>query len=210
MLKNEGWQVNHKRVQRIWRREGLKVPQKQPKRGRLWLNDGSCVRLRPQHQDHVWSYDFMTARTADGRAFRILNIIDEYTRECLAILVERRIKSQDVIDVLFELFIFRGIPEHIRSDNGPEFAARAVRKWLGRLGVKTLFIEPGSPWENGYVESFNGKLRDELLNREVFYTLQEAKVLIEQWRQEYNGVRPHSALRYKPPAPEARIPVTLT
>jgi transposase InsO family protein len=210
MLKNEGWQVNHKRVERIWRREGLKVPQKQPKRGRLWLNDSSCIRLRPRHQDHVWSYDLMTARTADGRAFRILNIIDEYTRECLAILVKRHIKSQDVIDVLFELFIFRGIPEHIRSDNGPEFAATAVRKWLERLGVKTLFIEPGSPWENGYIESFNGKLRDELLNREVLYTLQEAKVLIEQWQQEYNQVRPHSALRYQPPAPEARMSVTLT
>ena len=210
MLKNEGWQVNHKRVERIWRKEGLKVPQKQPKRGRLWLNDGSCIRLRPQHQDHVWSYDLMVVRTADGRAFRILNIIDEYTRECLAILVKRHIKSQDVIDQLFELFIFKGIPEHIRSDNGPEFAAKAVRRWLARLGVKTLFIEPGSPWENGYIESFNGKLRDELLNREVFYTLQEAKVLIEQWRQEYNQVRPHSALRYQPPAPEAKLSVTLT
>ena len=152
----------------------------------------------------------MTARTADGRAFRILNIIDEYTRECLAILVKRHIKSQDVIDQLFELFIFRGIPEHIRSDNGPECAAKAVRKWLARLGVKTLFIEPGSPSENGYIESFNGKLRDELLNREVFYTLQEAKVLIGQWRQEYNQVRPHSALRYQPPAPEAKSSVTLT
>jgi putative transposase len=210
MLKNEGWQVNHKRVERIWKREGLKVPQKQPKRGRLWLNDNSCIRLRPEHEDHVWSYDLMIARTADGRAFRILNVIDEYTRECLAIMVKRHIKSQDVIDQLFELFIFRGIPEHIRSDNGPEFAAKAVGKWLGRLGVKTLFIEPGSPWENGYVESFNGKLGDELLNREVFYTLQEAKALIEQWRQEYNQVRPHSALKYQPPAPEAKISVALT
>jgi putative transposase len=210
MLKNEGWQVNHKRVERIWRKEGLKVPQKQPKRGRLWLNDGSCIRLRPEYKDHVWSYDFMIARTADGRAFRILNIIDEYTRECLAILVKRRITSQDVIDRLFESFIFRRIPEHIRSDNGPEFTARVVRKWLARLGVKTLFIEPGSPWENGYIESFNGKLRDEVLNREIFYTLQEAKVLIEQWRKEYNHIRPHSALRYRPPAPEARMAVTLT
>ena len=152
----------------------------------------------------------MIARTADGRAFRILNIIDEYTRECLAILVKRHITSQDVIDVLFELFIFRGIPEHLRSDNGPEFTAKAVRGWLTHLGVKTLFIEPGSPWENGYIESFNGKLRDELLNREIFTTLTEAKVLIEQWRKEYNQVRPHSSLGYRPPAPEVRIPVTLT
>ena len=186
------------------------MPKKQPKKGRLWLNDGSCIRLRPEHRDHVWSYDFMTARTADGRAFRLLNIIDEYTRECLAILVKRHITSQDVVDVLFELFIFRGIPEHIRSDNGPEFTAKEVRKWLERLGVKTLFIEPGSPWENGYIESFNGKIRDELLNREVFYTLTEAKILIEQWRKEYNQVRPHSALGYRPPAPEAIMVKILT
>ena len=203
MLRQEGWTVNHKRVERIWRREGLKVPKKQPKRGRLWLNDGSCIRLRPEYKDHVWSYDFVMARTADGKAFRILTMIDEYTRECLAILVNRRITSQDVIDQLFQLIIFRGIPEHIRSDNGPEFTAKTMRGWLNRLSVKTLFIEPGSPWENGYIESFNGKLRDELLNRLAFYTLTEAKVLIEQWRREYNQVRPHSSLGYQPPAPEA-------
>ena len=150
----------------------------------------------------------MIDRTADGRAFKILNIIDEYTRECLAILVARKIRNQDVIDILFHLFIFQGIPEHIRSDNGPEFTAKAVRKWLSRLGVKTLFIERGSPWENGYIESFNGKLRDELLDREIFTTLEEAKVLIEQWRREYNQIRPHSALRYQPPAPEAILRVT--
>jgi transposase InsO family protein len=210
MLHGESWQVNHKRVERIWRKEGLKVPQKQPKRGRLWLNDGSCIRLRPEHKDHVWSYDFMTARTAEGRSFRILTILDEYTRECLAILVKRHLTSRDVIDVLFELFIFRGIPEHIRSDNGPEFTSKDVRKWLSRLGVKTLFIEPGSPWENGYIESFNGKLRDELLNREIFYTLAEAKILIDQWRKEYNQIRPHSALHYRPPAPEANMMKILT
>jgi putative transposase len=194
--------VNHKRVERIWRKEGLKVPQKQPKRGRLWLNDGSCIRLRPEHKDHVWSYDFVTDRTTNGKAFRMLNIIDEFTRECLSITVNRKIMAQDVIDALFNLFVFRGIPEHIRSDNGPEFTAKAVRKWLNHLEVKTLFIEPGSPWENGYIESFNGKLRDELLNREIFTTLEEAKVLIGQWRKEYNQVRPHSALGYRPPAPE--------
>jgi len=191
-------------------REGLKVPRKQPKRGRLWLNDGSCIRLRPEHKDHVWSYDFMTARTAEGRAFRILTVMDEYTRECLAILVGRRITSQDVIDQLFHLFVFRGIPEHIRSDNGPEFTAGAIRAWLNRLGVKTLFIERGSPWENGYVESFNGKLRDELLNREIFMNLAEARILIEEWRKEYNLVRPHSSLNYRPPAPEAVMVGTLT
>ena len=202
--------MNHKKVERIWRREGLKVPQKQPKRGRLWLNDGSCIRLRPEHKDHVWSYDFVMARTTDGRVFRILNIIDEYTRECLAIKVDRRIRSQDVIDQLYYLFIFRGIPEHIRSDNGPEFTAKAIRKWLSKVGVKTLFIEPGSPWENGYIESFNGKLRDELLNGEIFTTLMEAKVLIERWRREYNQVRPHSSLGYRSPAPETIISKILT
>jgi len=210
LLKEESWLVNHKRVERIWRREGLKVPQKQPKRGRLWLNDGSCIRLRPKYRDHVWSYDFVVARTSDGRSFRILTVLDEYTRECLATLVNRRITSPDVIDQLFHLFVFRGIPRYIRSDNGPEFTAREIRKWLNRLGVKTLFIEPGSPWENGYIESFNGKLRDELLNREIFTTLMEAKILFEGWRKEYNQVRPHSALGYRPPAPEAIVSMGLT
>jgi transposase InsO family protein len=211
LLNNEyGWRVNHKRVERIWKKEGLKVPKKQPKRSRLWLNDGSCIRLRPEYKDHVWSYDFMIDRTADGRAFKILNIIDEYTRGCLAIRVARKVGNQDVIDLLFQLFILRGIPQHIRSDNGPEFTAKAIRKWLTRLGVKILFIEPGSPWENGYIESFNGKLRDELLKREIFMTLEEAKVLIEQWRKEYNQVRPHSARNYCPPAPEAILSTIVT
>jgi putative transposase len=202
MLGDEGWQVNHKRVERIWRAQGLKVPRKQPKRGRLWFNDGSCVRLRPIHKDHVWAYDFVTARTDDGRSFRMLTLVDEFTRECLAIDVARQLKSDDVLERLSWLFATRGVPGHIRSDNGPEFTATVVRNWLDRVGVKTLFIEPGSPWENGYVESFNGKLRDELLNGEIFYTLKEAKVLIESWRVHYNTVRPHSALGYKPPAPE--------
>ena len=152
----------------------------------------------------------MVDRTTDGRAFKILNIIDEFTRECLAILVARKIKAQDVIDLLFHLFIFRGIPEHLRSDNGPEFTAKAIRSWLNRLGVKTLYIEPGSPWENGYIESFNGKLRDELLDREIFTTLEEAKILIKQWRKEYNQLRPHSAKNYRPPAPEAIITMATT
>jgi transposase InsO family protein len=190
-------------VERIWRQEGLKVPQKQPKRGRLWLNDGSCVRLRPKYRDHVWSYDFVHERTHDGRPLRILTIIDEYSRECLAICVERRFSSKDVLMTLARLFIQRGTPDYIRSDNGPELTAKVLRGWLKRLGVNTLFIEPGSPWENGYIESFNGKLRDELLNREIFTTLTEAKVLIEQWRIEYNHTRPHSSLGYRPPAPEA-------
>ena len=202
LLRGAGWKVNHKRVRRIWRQEGLKVPSKQPKRSRLWLNDGSCARLRPTHRNHVWSYDFVMDRTHDGRAIKIMTVIDEYTRECLAILVDRRIRSDDVLDCLTDLFLGYGPPEHIRSDNGAEFTAKVVRKWLANLGVKTLFIEPGSPWENGYNESFNGKLRDELLNGEIFYTLKEAQILIERWRQEYNTFRPHSSLGYFPPAPE--------
>ena len=203
MLREEGWRVNHKRIERLWRQEGLKVPAKQPKRRRLWLNDGSCVRLRPQHRDHVWSYDFVFSRTHDGRPVRMLTLIDEFTRECLAIDVSRRMTSEDVLERLSDLFIQRGPPEYIRSDNGPEFTAHRVCDWLENVGVKTLLIEPGSPWENGFIESFNGKLRDELLNREVFDTLLEAKVLIERWRIHYNTVRLHRSLGYRPPAPEA-------
>jgi putative transposase len=203
LLKWEGFRVNHKRVERIWREEGLKVPAKQPKRGRLWLNNGSCIRLRPTHRNHVWSYDFVADRTHDGQPIKILTVLDEHSRECLAIVVERRLHSDDVLSCLTELFVKHGPPEHIRSDNGSEFTARVVRQWLKRLSVQTLFIEPGSPWENGYIESFNGKLRDERLNGEIFYTLKEAQVLIERWRLEYNTFRPHSSLKYRPPAPEA-------
>ena len=203
LLRLDGWWVNHKRVERIWRQEGLKVPKKQRKRGRLWFNDGSCVRLRPTHKDHVWAYDFVHGRTRDGRSFRMLAIIDEYTRECLSIDVARKLNHDDVLERLSWLMATRGVPDHIRSDNGSEFTAKAVRSWLKQVGVKTLYIEPGSPWENGYAESFNGKLADELLEREVFDTLYEAKVLIERWRVQYNTVRPHSSLGYKPPAPEA-------
>ena len=202
LLRDAGWLVNKKRVERIWRREGLKVPQKQPKKGRLWLNDGSCIRLRPEYPNHVWSYDFVEDRTHDGRKFRMLNVIDEFTRECLAIRVNRKLKAVDVIDVLSDLFILRGVPAHIRSDNGPEFVAKAVRAWISAVGAKTAYIEPGSPWENGYCESFNSKLRDELLKGEIFYTLKEAQIVIESWRRHYNTVRPHSSLGYRPPAPE--------
>ena len=202
MLRQNGWRVNAKRVARIWRREGLKVPSKQPKRGRLWLNDTSCIRLRPEYPNHVWSYDFVEDRTHDGRKYRMLNVIDEFTRECLAIRINRKLKSADVIDALSDLFILRGVPAHVRSDNGPEFIAQALRDWLAAVGAKTAYIMPGSPWENGYCESFNAKLRDELLNGEIFYTLKEAKIVIEQWRRHYNTIRPHSSLRYKPPAPE--------
>jgi transposase InsO family protein len=206
LLRQEGWRVNHKRVERLWRQEGLRVPAKQPKRGRLWLADGSLVRRRAERPNHVWSYDFVFDRTADGRPVRLLAIVDEYTRECLSLDVARRLRSDDVLARLAQLFVERGPPTYLRSDNGPEFTATAVREWLRRVGVTTLFIQPGSPWENGYVESFNGKLRDECLNRERFDTLLEAQVLIEGWRREYNHIRPHSALGYRPPAPETQEP----
>ncbi|WP_423208245.1 IS3 family transposase [Paracoccus yeei] len=207
LLRDAGWQVNDKRVERLWRREGLKVPVKQPKKGRLWLNDGSCVRLRPEYRDHVWSYDFVHCRTDDGKVFRTLNILDEFSRECLTIRVRRKLNSTDVIDALTDLFIIRGVPAFIRSDNGPEFIAQAVRDWISAVGAKTAYIEPGSPWENGYCESFNARFRDEMLNGEVFYSLREAQILIEQWRKHYNTKRPHSALGYRPPAPETIVPM---
>ena len=206
MLNQRGWRVNHKRVERIWRREGLKVPHKQPKRKRLWLNDGSCIRLKPLYKNHVWSYDFVFERTSDKKAFKMLNIMDEYTRECLAIHVGRKIKSTEVLFKLSELFLSHGVPDYIRSDNGSEFTAKLIRKWLERIGIKTLYIESGSPWENGYIESFNGKLRDELLNGEIFDTILEVKVLTEKWREEYNKVRPHSSLKFLPPVPEVILP----
>jgi transposase InsO family protein len=206
LLKAAGWHVGTDRVQRIWRREGLKVPKKQKPRGRLWLNDGSCIRLRPERRNHVWSYDFVEAQTHDGQKVRLLTLIDEFTRECLAIRVARRINSFGVIETLADVMLVRGVPEHIRSDNGSEMTAKIVRRWLANVGAKTLYIEPGSPWENGYCESFNGKLRDELLNGEIFYSLKEAQVVIEQWRKYYNTLRPHSSLRYRPPAPQTLAP----
>ena len=209
LLQARGWQVGKDRVQRIWRREGLKVPAKQHPRGRLWRNDGSCVRLRPERPNHVWSYDFVRGMTHDGRTLRMLTLIDEYTRECLAIRVARRLGSFEVIEALADVMLFRGVPENIRSDNGPEFAAQELRQWLAKLGTGTLYIEPGSPWENGYCESFNGRLRDECLNGEIFYSLKEAQIVIEQWRVLYNTLRPHSALGYRPPAPAAGNPWVL-
>ena len=199
LLRQADWRVGKDRVERIWRREGLKVPRKQKPRGRLWLNDGSCVRLRPERSNHVWSYDFVSARTHDGRTARMLNLIDEHTRECLTIRCERRWSSARVIDVM----VIRGVPEHLRSDNGPEFVTTDLRKWLAATGTRTLYIEPGSPWENGYCESFNSKLRDEFLNGEIFYSMKELRVLAERWRVHYNTVRPHSSLGYRAPAPAA-------
>jgi transposase InsO family protein len=201
LLQRIGWKVGRDRVQRIWRREGLKVPKKHKPRARLWLNDGSCIRLRPERANHVWSFDFVESHTHDGRSLRIMTLIDEHTRECLALKVARRINSFGVIETLADAMLAKGIPEHVRCDNGPEMIARALREWLAQLGTKTLYIEPGSPWENGYCESFNGKLRDECLKLEIFYSLKEAQVIIGAWKDHYNRVRPHSSLGYRPPAP---------
>jgi putative transposase len=206
MLNENGIVVGKDRVQRIWRREGLKVPQKQPKRSRLWLNDGSCIRLRPEYPNHVWSFDFVEAQTHDGRRIRLMTLIDEFTRKCLAVRVARRINAIGVIETLADAMLFEGVPAYMRSDNGPEMVAKVLRQWLSGLGTKSLYIEPGSPWENGFCESFNGKLRDECLNGEIFYSLREAQVVIENWRVHYNTRRPHSALGYRPPAPVTIAP----
>jgi putative transposase len=205
LLRAEGWRVNHKRVERIWREEGLKVPKKQPKKGRLYLHDSSCIRLRPCWQNHVWSYDFVSDRLANGKKIRMLTVIDEFTRKCLVIKVAASLKADDVIAVLTDLFVAEGLPDFIRSDNGSEFTAKLLQDWLAKLKVKTAYITPGSPWENGFNERFNGSLRDELLNGEIFYSLAEAKIIIENWRKHYNQIRPHSSLNYTPPAPASII-----
>lgn len=194
LLHQEGWRVNHQRVEQIWRHEGLKVPKKQPKWVRLWLTDGACIRKRSEYPNHVRSHDFVMERTQDGRPLKLLTVVDEYTREYLAIAVRRRLTSRDVQEVLSALFLIRGCPTHIRSDNGPEFIARALRAWYGVLTITPLFMEPGSPWKSGHVESFNGKLWDKLLNGELFYTLHEAQIFVERWRCHDNTHRPYSAL----------------
>lgn len=206
LMRNAGWlQATQDRVRRIWREEGLKVPSQQKPRSRLWLNDGSCLRLRPEYRNPVWSYDFVLVRDAYGRKIRMLTMIDEFSRACLVVHCARHIGANEVIEQLATAMVKHGIPKHIRSDNGPEFVANRLRNWLGAIGVKTAYIEPGSPWENGFCESFNGTLRDNLLNGEIFYGVKEAQVIVNQWVREYNTIRPHSSLGYKPPAPEVKI-----
>ena len=205
MMRNEGVKINRKRVERIWREEGLKLPKKQTKRRRLFLNDGSCVRLRAERKNHVWSYDFVEDKTMNSKKIRFLNIIDEYTHECLASIPKRSWRGNDVIEALADIMVSRGCPEYLRSDNGSEFIAKALRKWLFDLGVITAYIEPGSPWENGYCESFNSRMRDEFLNGELFGTMYEAEVLTKRWVEYYNTVRPHSGLGGRPPAPQAMV-----
>ena len=199
LLKASGWGINRKRVLRIWRREGLKVPVRQVKRSRLWLDGERSIRLKPQRRNHVWAYDFAYARTEDGRPLRILVVIDEFTRAALSVKARRTFTARDVIEVLSDLMLAHGVPGYIRSDSGPEFTAKAIRNWLSNNAIKTAYIKPGAPWENGYAESFIGKLRDELLDREIVYNLVEAQVLLDCYRRDYNTVRPHSALGYRSP-----------
>jgi len=199
-LRQDGWIVNHKRVQRIWQKEGLQVPYRRKFKKAKGSSENSCALKKAEYPNHVWTYDFITDQTEDGRKLKLLTVLDEFTRESPAIEVGRSMRAKDVIVVLEYLFVVRGVPKFIRSDNGPEFIADKIKKWLEQKDVGTLYIEPGSPWENGYIESFNGKLRDEILDREVFYSVKEAKVIVEDWRLEYNNHRPHSGLGYMTPA----------
>ena len=200
LLRAEGWRVNRKRVHRLWRKEGQKVPARQRKRRRCGNSDNGIQRRRATHRNEVWSYDFVMDQTADGRRLKFLPIVDEYTRECVDLRVERSLTASDVVETLRQRIAERGAPKYLRSDNGPEFIAQAVRKWLAEAKVGTLYIEPGSPWENAYVESFNSRLRDELLNREEFASMAEAKVLAKDYRRQYNDERPHSSLKYQTPS----------
>jgi putative transposase len=200
LLRREGWRVNRKRIHRLWRQQGLKVPRKQRKKRRLGSSANSCTRRPAEHKDHVWAWDFLHDRTSDGRPLKWFTLVDEYTRECLALEVDRGMTSQAVRAVLAGVVRARGVPRHIRSDNGPEFIAKIIRAWVTEASLETLYIAPGAPWENGYAESFNSKVRDELLNAEEFGSLLEAKVLAKEWKHEYNHVRPHSSLGYRTPA----------
>jgi putative transposase len=198
-LRQEAWRASETRVYRLWRREGLKVPQKKRKRRRLGRSENGCVHRRSEHRDHVWAWDFVFDHTTTGSQLKWLSIVDEHTRECLALKVARSITSEDVIDTLAELFAMRGVPKCVRSDNGPEFVALAIRQWLGQVDVETLYIEPGAPWENGYAESFHSRLRDEFLALEVFESLPVARTLTAAWKEDYNHHRPHSSLGYVTP-----------
>jgi len=203
LLRIEGWIANHKKVERLWREEGLQLPHRHKKRKRLYHKDSSVIRLRPQYPGHIWSVDFVHDKLSSGRSYKMLTVLDEYTREALCVTAKPRMGHAEVLEALYPLFLKHGKPEYIRSDNGSEFIARDLQSWLKKVGIKPIQIYPGSPWENGYNESFNGKLRAELLNVEVFDAVLEAKVLIEHWRRHYNTVRPHSSLGYRSPAPEA-------
>jgi putative transposase len=199
-LRQDGWRVNHKRVQRIWQKESLQVPYRRNFKKSKGSSENSCAAKKSEYPNHVWTYDFMSDQTEDGRSLKLLTVLDEFTRESLTIEIGRSMKAKDLTAVLEYLFIIRGVPKFIRSDNGPEFIAIAIKQWLNEKQVGTLYIEPGSPWENGYIESFNGRFRDEVLDREIFHSVKEAKVIVESWRLEYNNRRPHSGLGYLTPA----------
>lgn len=205
LLREADWLVNFKRVYRLWCQEGLKIPKRPHKRLYEGTSANSCDKKRPERYNHVWSYDFLSERLENGRRVRLLVVIDEYTRECLAMDVAKSFRGEDVVELLRYLFAVRGYPAYIRSDNGPEFVSKAVRKWLKKSAVETLYIAPGSPWENGYVESFNSRLRDELLNRELFLSIDELRYVADRWRMDYNHYRPHSSLDYMAPAAFAAI-----
>ncbi|QDS99144.1 IS2 transposase TnpB [Adhaeretor mobilis] len=206
LLRQEGWQVNIKRVYRLWRQEGLKVPQKKRKRRRLGVKENGCYHRRAEHKNHVLAWDFIFDRTTSGSTLKCLSIVDEYTRECLALKIDRSITSEDVLDTLAELFAMRGVPRHIRSDNGPEFIANAVQRWLKQLEIETLYVAPGSPWQNGYAESFHSRVRDEFFAIEEFENLGEARKLAAAWKENYNHRRPHSSLGYVAPAERSPSP----
>ncbi len=205
LLRIEGWKVNHKKVERIWREEGLQLPQRHKKRRRLYHKDASIIRLRPTHPNHVWSIDFVHDKLDSGRSYKMLTVLDEYTRQALAVAVRTRMGAEDVLEALYPLLMRHGTPEYIRSDNGPEFVAEAMQDWLARVGIKPIRIYPGSPWENGYNERFNGTLRREVLNAEWFTTTKQAQIVINQWLRQYNHIRPHQALNMRPPVPETLI-----
>ena len=205
LLRIEGWKVNHKKVERIWREEGLQLPQRDKKRRRLYHKDSSIIRLRPTHPNHVWAIDFVHDKLDNGRSYKMLTVLDEYTRQVLAVTVRTRMRADDVLEALYPLLLRHGTPEYIRSDNGPEFIAQAMQDWLARVGIKPIRIYPGSPWENGYNERFNGTLRREVLNAEWFTTTKQAQIVINQWLRQYNHIRPHQALNMRPPIPETLI-----
>jgi putative transposase len=202
LLRIEGWNVNHKKVERIWREEGLQLPHRHRKRKRLYHKDSSVIRLRPAHRNHIWSVDFVHDRLSNGRRYKMLTVLDEYTRQALCVTVRTRMGSADVLEALYPLLLKHGKPEYIRSDNGPEFIATPLQEWLRRVGIKPIQIYPGSPWENGYNERFNGTLRKEVLNAEWFATTEQAQIVINQWLRQYNHIRPHQALNMRAPVPE--------
>lgn len=205
LLRVEGWRVNHKKVERLWREEGLQLPQRHKKRKWLYHKDSSIIRLRPTRPNHVWAIDFVHDKLSNGRSYKLLTVLDEFTRQALAVTVRTKMGADDVLETLYPLLLKHGTPEYIRSDNGPEFAAEALQDWLRRVGIKPIRIYPGSPWENGYNERFNGTLRREVLNAEWFATAEQAQIVINHWLRQNNHTRPHQALNMRTLVPETLL-----